>query len=451
MTTDQRDADEFAGLAELMEDEQDFSPHRRPDDPARRRRRLRALLVVAVVLALVLLAAGGYSAWALTAPVAAPVEASGPPVAVTGEAVSLALPADGATAISVAGGEAYLGAEASGIWAASGSDEPRPMASITKLITALVILDARPLSDPSDPGPTITFSKAAHDLYDRYYVMGATIAPMPTGSRMTLREALETILIPSASNYADAVSTWVFGSQWGFVNAARAWLDRNGLTRTTVVEPTGMNPANTSTPTDLIALGRLAAANPVVAAITATPAVNVPGAGMLYNTNGLLGTNGITGLKTGNLGGATHNLLYTAQLDVGMAEPLSIIGVRLGGATRAGADSDVRVLLDSIRRGFHHVPVAERGREVGAYSTPWGSRARMVMAADASIFTWSDTPIAVTLKTKTPRAYVDGEVVGTLTWTAGPETVSVDVEIEGTIEQPDAWWRLTHPGALGDG
>ena len=100
----------------------------------------------------------------------------------------------------------------------------------------------------SDPGPTITFDKADHDLYDKYYVMGATIARMPTGSSMSLRDALATMLIPSASNYAEAVSTWAFGSQGAFLDAARRWLAAHGLTGTTIVEPTGISARNTSTP-----------------------------------------------------------------------------------------------------------------------------------------------------------------------------------------------------------
>ncbi|WP_299016513.1 hypothetical protein [uncultured Caulobacter sp.] len=64
------------------------------------------------------------------------------------------------------------------------------MASVSKIITALVVLEKYPLADASDPGPTITFSKADHDLYDQYYVRGATIAAMPTGTRMSLHDAL---------------------------------------------------------------------------------------------------------------------------------------------------------------------------------------------------------------------------------------------------------------------
>jgi D-alanyl-D-alanine carboxypeptidase (penicillin-binding protein 5/6) len=437
-------SDEFSELAELLRDEQEF-PGRRSVDPERRRRRHRRGLVAAIVVVVVLALTGGYTGWTLTAPLSPPAASSHEPSVSMPSAATIALPPDGASAISIVGGDDYLGKDASGIWAKNGGDQPRPMASISKLITALVVLDAHPLKDAEDPGPTIWFSKADHDLYDKYYVMGATIAAMPTGSRMSLHDALATMLIPSAANYAEAVSTWAFGSQGRFVSATRRWLAVNKFTGTTVVEPTGLNPRNTSTPTDLIKIGKLAAANPVIASITSTRALALPGPGVIFNTNGLLGSDGITGLKTGNLGPGRYNLLYTASIDVGAATSLSVTGVVLGGQSHQSVDREVVALLDSIRGGFHQVPVATHGQEVGGYSTPWGAHARMVVAEDASIFTWSDTPITVTMETTRPKTYTDGEVIGTITWTAGPNTATAPVMIDGSITQPTAWWRFTHP------
>src|SRR3546814_1493954 len=161
---------------------------------------------------------------------------------------------------------------------------------------------------------------------------------MPTGSSMSLRDALATMLIPSASNYAEAVSTWAFGSQGAFLGATRSWLAAHNLTGTTIVEPTGINRRNTSTPADLLSIGKLAASHPVIAQIAATPSVSLPGPGVMYTTNDLLGTGGITGLKTGNLGEGTYNLLYTASLDVGAAAPLSMTGEMPGGGSRESVD-----------------------------------------------------------------------------------------------------------------
>ncbi len=454
MTSQHDPSDGVAQLTELMAHGESRQAELRSPAPAedpsiRRRRRRRRALVTATVLVVVLAIAGGYTGWALTAPLAPPEGASTPPAARVMPAVQLALPPDGSSAISVAGGEEYFGPDAAGIWAGVAPGEQRTMASISKVISALVILEKKPLASADDAGPTITFSKTDHALYDKYYVMGASIAAMPTGGTMTERDALETMLVISACNYAEAVTTWAFGSQEAFLSATRHWLEANGLSGTRLVEPTGISPRNVSTPADLIALGRIAMANPTVAQIVGMQALDVPGLNPQSNTNNLLGKDGIRGIKTGTLGEDGTNLLYSASLEVGIGHPLEVTGVVMGGFSRATVGRDVLALLESIRAGFHDVRVADKGDVLGTYTTAWGESAQMVLADDASVFTWSDTPIEVDMETTALRTGTAGERVGTVTWSAGTSTVTVPIVLDATIEQPDAWWRLTHPGELG--
>lgn len=435
-------ADELSAFAGLLDD----APAASGSGPAARI----ALVVFLVIVLAILGGSGGYVWWASAAPLAAPTLTTQPPAVVTGEPAAVRLPASGAMRVSISGGEQYLGADTDGAWAASGGDEERPIASIAKLITALVVLDRHPLESTSDPGPTLAFTEADTDLYDQFYVRGATIARMPDGSRMSLHDALATMLLPSASNYAVAVARWGFGSESAYVDAARSWLAANGLESTRIVDATGIDDRNTSTPRDLLALGKIAEAIPALAAIVAMSAISLPeGPGTVTNTNGLLGTEGIRGLKTGNLGDGTFNLLFSSLLDVGISSPLRITGVRLGGATHDSTDQDVVALLQSIRAGFHEVPVGTAGQRVGRITTPWGDDTEIVLARSAALMTWSDTPVTATLDIETPERYVDGETVGTITWTAGPNTATAEVKISGDIGEPNLWWRVTHPGELG--
>jgi D-alanyl-D-alanine carboxypeptidase (penicillin-binding protein 5/6) len=48
----------------------------------------------------------------------------------------------------------------------------------------------------------------------------------------------------------------------------------------------------------------------------------------------------------------------------------------------------------------------------------------------------------------TVTSAVTGQQVASVTWTAGPEAVTVPVVLDTTIGEPDAWWRLTHPAEL---
>ena len=431
---------EFSDLFEV--DEQDG-----PDPAliaARRRLVRRALITVTVVMTVALASIVGYVFWALNAPLPSPVANTRSLEAPTTQAATFALPAEGATAVAVTGAPDYLGAD--GVRLTAGDDGARSIASISKVITALVVLDAHPIAD-GDVGPTLTFSKADHDLYDQYYVQDAAVAEMPTGSTMSLRDALATMLIPSASNYADAVSTWAFGSRSAFLSATDDYLAREGLTGTTL-EPTGISPRNVSTPTDLLRIGQLAAANSTIRAIAATPDITLPGPGHLTNTNTLLGEGGVTGLKTGNLGEGTFSLLFTATLDGGIGEPLAVTGVTLGGQSRASQDAAVLGLLDSIRAGFRDVPLVSAETLVGSYTTAWGATAQLVVADAASLRTWSDTPIMIATDITNPTEYRDGEQVGSVTWTAGPAHTTAALRVRGTIEPPTDWWRLTHPAEL---
>lgn len=445
--------DGLSQLTELMRYEPIIAapPAAPPVDPKRRRTRRRRRTAIGLIVALVIAGtAGGYAAYSLTAPLGpATLDAEAPQVE-PAPAAQIALPLDGAYAVSVSGADDYLGPMASGMWVSGGGDGPRPMASISKIITALVVLEAKPLADTTDPGPTITFDRADHALYDKYYVMGATIAAMPTGSSMSQRQALEAMLIVSASNYAEAVSTWAFGSQSAFVRAANDWLAANGLTSTTMVEPTGIDARNTSTPTDLIALARIAMANPIVAQIAGMASLNVPNIPPALNTNTLLGVDGITGLKTGTLEESGSNLLFTATMDVGTGQPLSIIGVILGAYTHDSVRGDVRALLGSLRDGFHPVTVGEQGQRVGTYTTAWGESADLLLGEGAAVLTWSDTEVTSTFEATSVTTAADGTVVGYVTWTAGPNTVTVPLVLDGTIAPPSAWWRLTHPFELGE-
>lgn len=445
VVTQQDPPDWFSELASASPSEES-RPEPGPPTPevqAKRKRRRRTGRIIAIVAAAVVLAlVGTYASLTLTARVGAAAATTHRPDVSLPPAAKIALPTSGEAAVSVAGANDYLGSSASGTLATSGGNGALPMASISKLVTAMVVLDARPLGG-SGNGSTITWTKADAALYDKYYLLNATIAAMKSGSSMSEHDAIETMLVVSACNYAEAVADWAFGSNAAFVYQTNKWLKAHGLDHTTLVEPTGIDPRNTSTPSDLVAIGKLAMANPALASIVAKTSLDVPSLVGMPNTNDLLGTDGVDGIKTGTLEGS--DLLFSSVVSVGTPTPLTITGVVLAGASRASVDSEVQSLITSITSGFHEVQLGTQGEDVGTYSTPWGSKAKMILAKDASTLTWSDTPITSTMSTTTLKTGANGEKVGSVTWTAGKNVVTVPVVLQGKIEGPSAWWRLTHP------
>ncbi len=123
------------------------------------------------------------------------------------------------------------------------------------------------------------------------------------------------MLLGSACNYADILVTDIWGDDAAYAQAAGEFLAARGLDGISVVEPTGIDPTNTATPSALIELGRQALEDRVIAEIVATSEVELPGAGHVENTNDLLADPGVVGIKTGTLDGS--NLLSAKDIVVG--------------------------------------------------------------------------------------------------------------------------------------
>jgi D-alanyl-D-alanine carboxypeptidase (penicillin-binding protein 5/6) len=407
----------------------------------RRRRTIGAGIAIAVVLA----AIATYIPLTLLAPVGPPTVTLTQPVVRPAAAASLGQPRGVAAAVSVLGAEGVEGAAGlDGVNHLVGDDAALPIASISKVITALVVLTAKPLA-AGDEGPTLAFGKAENDTYDKYFVLGATIAPMKIGSSMSQRDTLEMVLAVSASNYAEVLSTWAFGSQAAYRSATNRWLAANGLTGTTIAEPTGIDARNRSTPSDLIAIGKLALANPVVAEIVGSTSVDVAGLGRQQNRNTALGFDGITGIKTGTLDEAGACLLFFASVVVGAAAPITIVGVILGGTDHFVVAEDAKSVIRNIKAGFHDIPLVSKGDVLGSYTTTWGDDADVIASETARAFAWSSVPITATVASAPVVEAPSGTEVGSVTYVVGATTVTVPLELRGGIAGPGGKWRLLHP------
>lgn len=402
--------------------------------PVSRRTYLRRRIVVFGALGTFLLAAF-YLPMSLLAPL--------PPASATAVAASVAdnpgveldWPEFGASAVGAVGFP--------GVLASTDPDSPHPIASITKIITSLVVLEEKPLSD-GEPGPTITMTSADVALYGSFIARNGEVRPVWAGLALSQRQVMEIVLIASANNYAQTLATWAFGSEAAFVDAANTWLDNNGLSGTSISDSTGMNPANVSTTTDLIALGKLAMADPTVSAIVAMPSAAIPHLGTIENTNELVGVGGVTGIKTGTLPEAGSCLLFASTIHAG-GRDVTIVGVVLGGPDHSTLNAAIRSLIASAAPGFRELPLASAGEAFYTYETGWGQRARAVAARDVSTLVWAGTPIAVSPNAREVRDGKPGDTVGEVVVRVGDTRVAVPLVLDAEVSDPGPWWRLTHP------
>lgn len=333
-----------------------------------------------------------------------------------------------------------------GVLASAGTADALPIASISKVVTALVVLDTKPLA-PDEAGPTITFTSVDEGFYAEQVANDGIVEAATAGTSISQRNMMDAMLMESANNYAQSLAAWAFGSEVAYVDAARVWLVAQGLTKTVINDASGINPGNVSTVADLITLAKLALADSTVSAIVATHVVEIAGIGTVANRNDLLGIDGIDGIKTGTLDEAGSCLLFSLDFAVG-DQSVTLVGVVLGGPDHDTINAAIRGLLAQARAGFQIVPLTTTADRYATYTTVWGDAAAAVAASDVSALTWTGTPItseveldSITLKTK-------GAEVGDVTFTVGQQQYTVDLELDATLDDPGAWWRLTHPSEL---
>jgi len=333
-----------------------------------------------------------------------------------------------------------------GVLAQGGVTDPLPIASISKVVTALVVLDAKPLA-PGESGPDLTFSSVDEDFYNEQVAQNGVVASVSAGQVMSQRNVMSLMLMASANNYAQSLAAWAFGSEAAYVDAARDWLARQGLTGTTIADATGINPANASTVPDLITLAKLAIADPVVSEIVGTANLEIPDIGLVENRNGLLGVDGVDGIKTGTLDEAGSCLLFSAEHTVG-ASTVTLVGVVLGGPDHSTINDAVRGLLAQADAGFREVTLTTEGDAFAQYDTPWGDTAEAVAAQTTTALVWSNAPVTVDVEVDPVRLAPAGTGVGTAVFAFGDQQVSVDLDLDATIDDPGPWWRLTNPTRL---
>jgi D-alanyl-D-alanine carboxypeptidase (penicillin-binding protein 5/6) len=380
-------------------------------------------------------ALGLYVPAALAAPLPTAQLQLAVPTPTPAQPAKLALPGVGTGAIALEGSEDLHGE--------SGQTGPVPIASVTKVITALVVLEAHPLVEGND-GPGITMTAADVQILEQTRAVDGSYELVNEGQVLSEREVLEIMLLKSANNYAETVTNWAFGSLAAYLDAARSFTTEHGLTDTTIVDAPGLNPGSRSSTKDLMKIASLALADPVLAKIVSTAVDQVPVIGEIDNSNKLLGIDGIDGIKTGTTDEAGSCLLFSAEFTVG-DQTKSVVGVILGAESSQAARDAVQALLASTKGAFTTLPLIRADTEVGSYTTAWGETAPIVAASDSDAVVWSDDGVDVDASAADVVTTQAGSNVGTIRYTVDDTTEQVALTVDGSLEDPGFWWRVGHP------
>ncbi|MBF4634055.1 D-alanyl-D-alanine carboxypeptidase [Agreia pratensis] len=402
--------------------------------PVRRRRRIAAFVAGGILVAMAA-AIGVYVPAALAAPLPTAQLELAVPTPAPAQPAKLALPGVGTGAIALEGSDELLGE--------SGQTGPVPIASVTKVVTALVVLEAHPLAE-GDDGPGITMTAADVQILEQTRAVDGSYELVNEGQTLSERQVLEIMLLKSANNYAETVTNWAFGSLAAYLDAARSFTAKHGLTDTTIVDAPGLDPGSRSSTKDLMKIASLALADPVLAKIVSTSIDQVPVIGEIDNSNKLLGIEGIDGIKTGTTDEAGSCLLFSAEFTVG-DQTKSVVGVILGAESSQAARDAVQALLASTKRAFTTLPLIRADTEVGSYTTAWGETAPIVATSDSDAIVWSDDVVDVDASAADLVTAQSGLNVGTIRYSVDDTTEQVALKVDGTLEDPGFWWRISHP------
>jgi D-alanyl-D-alanine carboxypeptidase (penicillin-binding protein 5/6) len=253
------------------------------------RTRLRKGRVVVVLLAIAAIAATLRHQLA-----ASSSSTAAPPViqrtAHDGSVPSTVWPADGQAAF-VRSGQAAIHA--------GPNQHPAAIASVAKVMTAYLVLRDHPLGS-GQAGPTITLTEADVADTDRRRGQRESVVSVAAGEQLTELQALQALLLPSANNVAAVLARWDAGSVERFVSRMNATARSLGMTQTHYTDPSGYDDATVSTAADQVRIVARAMRLPVFASIVAAPSAILPVAGIVHNTDTLLGRGGFVGVKTGS-------------------------------------------------------------------------------------------------------------------------------------------------------
>jgi D-alanyl-D-alanine carboxypeptidase (penicillin-binding protein 5/6) len=399
--------------------------------------RIRRYLMAAGLIALVILiGVGGGLQWRRSLPSAVFRPAVATSIKLPGVAPSLPWPTVGSASLVM---------EGMGSLGQVGSTQPVPIASITKVMTAYVVLKDHPLS-PGTPGPSIPVTADTLAAYQTGLATQQSVVEVTAGESLTETQALEGLLIPSGNDIATLLAEWDAGTTAAFVAKMNAAAQSLGLTSTQFVDVSGLDPGSTSTASDLIRLGQAAMSLPTFAQIVAMGEVTLPVAGLIYNFDYDLGHDGIIGIKTGTDDAAGGCFLFEAQRTID-GRKVTLVGAVLGQRTSSPITAvlqSAEALTTDAFNSMTTLHVVAPGRPLARIDTRWGAGAKVTAPQSPTIVGWPGFALPARLSVGAlPSTITTGTRIGLLKVDLDGRTIDVVLRASGRLRGPTLIWRLT--------
>jgi len=316
---------------------------------------------------------------------------------------------------------------------------PRPIASVTKIMTALLTLESLPLNHVVHVDPRAVF---ADDDYGASSTLG-----LRAGERITVENLLYALLLGSANDAAVALAIAVDGSTDAFVRHMNVRAKQLGMRTTRFYSASGLDDRGHSTPSDLLRLVTVATRDETFRTITATRFHTIPAPRdpdrRIQNRNALLWLYpGTIGTKTGTTARAGGCLVATARRD-----GRTLVAIVLD--TPGEPFSSAATLLNYGFAGWERDTVVVAGQPEGDVEIRGGT-VPVVAGEDLTALVPADDAGVRTAVVVDPRAAFPpppGSQVGTLLVRADDDVVGrvplVVPEVPPAPATSGPWWVRT--------
>ncbi|MBD3163356.1 MAG: D-alanyl-D-alanine carboxypeptidase [Candidatus Eisenbacteria bacterium] len=235
--------------------------------------------------------------------------------------------------------------------------EPRAPASLVKMMVQLLAIEALRVGEIGLEDEVVVPREACRVGGSKIYLWA--------GEKMSVRDLLYAVVVPSANDAATALAIHIAGSTESFVERMNRRAKELGMHQTTYVNVHGLDtsarPPTRTTAFDQAILARALVRDPAALALSSTRTTTIRSGQTIRSTNRLLGRfPGLDGLKTGFTSAAGFCLAATAE-----RRGIRLISVVLGSSSSEKRFNETKNLLYEAFLQWQRIPIVAEGEDLG--------------------------------------------------------------------------------------
>ncbi|MGC9168951.1 MAG: D-alanyl-D-alanine carboxypeptidase family protein [Desulfurella sp.] len=331
-----------------------------------------------------------------------------------------------------------------GIISQTPHQQPIPIASVAKIMTAYLILKNHPLHLGQN-GPDITITKNDVKIYKKDLKNQQSVLKIAANEKLSEKQLLEGLLLPSGNDCATVLAKWDDGTVKAFVNKMNKMAKLLNMNHTHYADPAGVRLYTVSTANDQLKLAQKVMQIREFRYLVSKPQATLPVAGTVYNVDYDLGKDGIVGIKTGSMPQSGGDFVFASNQYLKWKHIL-ILGALLGEyGERPLMDalkSTIKI-INQVKNNIHLSQLFKKDQKIGYVKFEWLKPIPLITGSSFYTITWpginynikfEKNPIMLPIKKSSIIGYID--VYNKFF------TKKIPVRIAGMVKKPTLIERL---------